>query len=152
MLRNGQYHVTERMMTCWNRCCHVKEQIMTCKVLVGGGRMWYLDAVDVGEPTSDSAIERVVLGRVVELIEILLVQEALFPRRLDPLRAVLVISLGCPVGVGLHCLEGVDFGAESHELSVWVPSHLILHLPDHRLIRREPRLLGWVGRFEIGHV
>ena len=78
---------------------------MTCKVLVSGGIVSYLDAVDLVETTSESAIEGVVLGRVVQLIEILLVEEALCRRPLDTLRAVLVVTLGSPIGVDIHRLE-----------------------------------------------
>ena len=104
------------------------------------------------ESRSELAIERIVLVRVVELIEILLVVESLCRRPLDALRAMFIVSLLCPVGVGLQRLEGLHFGAESHELRDWVPRYLILHLPDHRLIRREPRLIGAVGGLVGGHV
>ena len=120
---------------------------MTCKVL---GTVWYLNAVDLVEAKSESAIERIVLGRVVQLIEILLVEEALCRRPLDTLRAMFVISLGSPVGVDLHRLEGIHFRAESHDLSDWVPHHLILHLPHHRLIRGEPRFIVWIGGLVVG--
>ena len=87
-----------------------------------------------------------------QLIEILLVEEPLCRRPLDALRAMFIISFLCPVGVNLHRLEGVHFGAESHELSDWVPRHLVLHLPDHRLIRCEPRFIVWIGGFVVGQV
>ena len=86
---------------------------MTCKVLVSGGMVRYLDAVDLVETTSESAIEGVVLGRVVQLIEILLVEEALCRRRLDPLRALLVKPLAVAIPVDLLRLEGIHFRAES---------------------------------------
>ena len=78
---------------------------MTCKVLVAGGMVRYLDSVDLVETTSESAIEGIVLGRVVQLIEILLVEEPLCRRPLDALRAMFIISLLCPVGVDFHRLE-----------------------------------------------
>ena len=125
---------------------------MTCKVLVSGGMVRYLDAVDLVETTSESAIEGVVLGRVVQLIEILLVEEPLCRRPLDALRAMLVVTLLCPIGVDFHRLKGVHFWAESHKLGDWVPRHLVLHLPDHRLIRREPWFIVWIGGLVVGQV
>ena len=108
---------------------------MTCKVLRS---VRYIDAVDLVETTSESAIERVFLARVVQLIEILVVEESLCRRPLDTLCAMFVISLGCPVGVDLHPLERIHVWAKTHELSDWVPRLLILHLPHHGIIRTEP--------------
>ena len=68
------------------------------------------------ETTRESAIKRVVLGRVVEVIELLVVEEVLGRRPLDLLRAMLVDSHGFQVGAGRHCLEEVYFGARSHQL------------------------------------
>ena len=127
-------------MTCWNRTMHAKEQSMTGKDLGSGGMVWYLDAIDLVESTSESAIEGIVLGRGVVLIEILLVKESLCRRSLDAFCAMFIVSLLSPVGVDFHRLEGIHFGAQTHELSDWVPRHLVLHLPNHRLIRREPGL------------
>ena len=33
-----------------------------------------------------------------------------------------------------------------------ITADLILHLPDHRLIRREPRFIVWVGGLDVGQV
>ena len=104
------------------------------------------------EATSEWTIERLVLGRIVPVIEILLVEEAICRRPLDTLRAMFVISVGCPVVVDLLRLGGNHFGAQTHELIDFVARHLILHLPHHCRSRGEPRFLLWVWGFEVGHV
>ena len=64
---------------------------MTCKDM---GRMSYLDSGDLLETTSDSTIESVVLGRFAELIEILLVEEALCRRQQNTPRPVILEKHG----------------------------------------------------------
>ena len=104
------------------------------------------------DTTPEPAINRVVLGRVMQLVEILVVEEVLGRSPLDPIRERLFDSLGCPVGVGLELLEETHVRAESDALSDLASRHLILHLSHHRFIRREARLILGVGRLEVGQV
>ena len=108
---------------------------MTCKFV---GRMCFLDAVDLVESTSESAIERLVLGRVVQLIEILLVEEALCRRPLDALRAIFVIWLGCPVGVDLHSLEGILLGRSPTNSAIGFPATSSFIFPTSALVAANP--------------
>ena len=114
------------------------ERMMTCKVLVGGGVVSYLDSVDLVESTSESAIERIVLGRIVQLSEILLVEESLCRRPLHTLRAMFIISLLCPVGVDLHRLEGIHFLRSPTNSAIGFPATSSFIFPTTALFAANP--------------
>ena len=111
---------------------------MTCKILVSGGMVSYLDSVDLVETTTESAIERVVLGRVLQLVEILLVQEALCRRPLDTLRAVLVLTLCLPGGLTFTASKEEIFGRSPTNSAIGLPATSSFIFPTTGLFAPNP--------------
>lgn len=89
--------------------------------------MCHIDTIDLLERTHEL------------LVEILLVGIVLCRRPLDPVRAMLIESLGSPIGVGPHRLEEIHFRAWPEELSVRAHLNLICPLPTTGLFSANPR-------------
>ena len=97
MLKNGWWHGKV-----WSASYEVWKDLITA-------------AVDLGEPSPASAIERPALDPVVDLIDV--GGEIVLPMPAGPLRAMLVQSLDFHFLVRPRCLERKHFAAESDEVA-----------------------------------
>ena len=102
--------------------------------------------------TAQPTIDRVVLGRIAELLQVLPVIKPRHPGSLDPLRSMFAHCLQRSIRLFAHHLERVYFRAQPNELADWIGARLVLHLPHHRIVRSEVRLVVGVGAGEVGEV
>jgi len=90
----------------------------------------HLERVQLMQLVRDAAIREVVLGRQMQLVQVVLVMQLLGGSRGDPLRAVMCVR----IRVAVHRVA-VHLRAEADELGDFLAARLVLELADHLFIQ-----------------
>ena len=112
----------------------------------------YLHSIDLVKTTAQPTIDRVVLCWIAKLVEVLLMIEPRHPCPLDALRSMLPHCLQRAIRLFTHHLERVHIRAQPNEVTDRIAARMVLHLPHHRFVRTEVRLVVGVGGVEDGEV
>ena len=110
----------------------------------------YLHSVDLVVSTGQSTIDRIVLGGIPVLFEVLIMIEPPYRASLDAHRPTLPNRLQGSFCLSAHHLERIHPRAQPNELSDQIATRLIIHLPPHRFVRTEFSLPVWLGAVEVG--